>query len=46
MSSTVLYLSMSVDGFIPGPTKARTTVSATEGTGCTSGPFQALVLRR
>jgi hypothetical protein len=41
MSSTVLYMSMSSTDSSPGPTKDRTMVSATEATGCTSGPFQA-----
>lgn len=42
MSSTVLYMSMSLYGFHRrAQRKARTMASATEGTGRTSGPFPA-----
>ena len=37
MSATVLYMSMSLDGFIAGPNEGPTTGSATAGTACTSG---------
>jgi hypothetical protein len=42
MSQTVLYMSMSIDGLITGtPKKVRTTLSATAGSGFTSGSSKA-----
>ena len=41
MSATVLYMSMSLDGFIAGPNERRTTASVTEGNVCTSGRCRA-----
>ena len=37
MSATVLYMSVSVDGFIAGPERGRGTGSATAASACTSG---------
>ena len=39
VGATVLYMSMSLDGFITGPNAARTTASATAASGFTNGPF-------
>jgi|ERR1700709_21385 len=36
MSTAVLYMSMSLDGFIAGPNETPTTASATAATACTS----------
>ena len=41
MSSTVLYMSMSLDGFITGPNVRPDNGLGDGGTGCTSGSFQA-----
>ena len=41
MASTVLYMSMSLDGFIAGPNESPDNGLGDGGTGCTSGAFQA-----
>ena len=35
--SSVLYMSMSLDGFVAGPNEGPGTGSATAGTACTNG---------
>ena len=37
MAKSILYMSMSLDGFITGPNDGPGTVSATTASGCTSG---------
>ena len=37
MSATVLYMSMSLDGFVAGPNEGPGKGSVTAGTACTSG---------
>jgi hypothetical protein len=37
MCATVLYMSMSLDGFIAGPNEGPDNPLATAGTACTSG---------
>jgi dihydrofolate reductase len=41
VAATVLYMSVSLDGFIAGPTRDRTTGSATAGTACTSAQVRS-----
>ena len=41
MAATVLYMSMSLDGFIAGPNVDPTTASATAASGCTGGSSPA-----
>ena len=41
MSSTVLYMSMSLDGFIAGPNESPDNGLGDGGSGCTSGSFPA-----
>lgn len=41
MSSTVLYMSMSLDGFIAGPNERPDNGLGEAANGCTNGPFQA-----
>ncbi len=39
MSATVLYMSISLDGFIAGPNQGPDTASVTAGTACMSGSW-------
>jgi hypothetical protein len=42
MASTVLYMSMSLDGFIAGPNEGPDNGLGEGATGCTSGSFLAV----